>query len=225
MCYAFGKRFGGSTMSEPLCGLPTPEQAEELLQEAAASNPGPWEAHSRNAAEAARRIAERCPGMDAQAAHTKALLHDIGRRYGVTGMRHALDGYRYLMELGFDQAARACMLHSFPLPGMDAAFGVWDCTAEEFAFVENYIQTAVFDDYDRLIQICDALADASGFCLMEKRFIDVAIRHGVMEKAPLKWTAWLQTKAYFEEKMGCSIYSVLPGVAEGTFGKGWQNVE
>ena len=205
-------------MNDTRTGLPTSQQAEELLQEAAARNPGPWEAHSRNAARAARLIAERCPGMDAEAAHTMGLLHDIGRRYGVTSMRHVLDGYRYLVELGYDRAARACLLHSFNIPDMTAAFGVWDCTPEEYAFVEQYIQSATYDDYDRLIQICDALGAGDGFCLMELRFIDVAIRHGVPEKAPLKWKAALETKAYFEQKMGCPLYSVLPGVVEGTFG-------
>ena len=37
------------------------------------------------------------------------------------------------------------------------------------------------DDYDRLIQICDALATDYGFVILEKRFVDVTRRYGIME--------------------------------------------
>ena len=81
--------------------VPSAEQAEQLLAEAETRNPGPWVAHSRNVALAARCIAEHCPELDADVAYTLGLLHDIGRQEGVTGMRHTLDGYTFLQDLGF----------------------------------------------------------------------------------------------------------------------------
>ena len=30
------------------------------------------------------------------------------------------------------------------------------------------VANAVYDDYDRLVQLCDALAMPSGFCLLER---------------------------------------------------------
>ena len=198
--------------------LPAPAQAEALLREAEGRNPGPWADHSRNAALAARLIAERCRGMDAQSAYTLGLLHDIGRYYGVTSMRHVLDGYRHMQERGFPWAARICLTHSFDCKDIESANGEWDCTPEEYAFINQYLQTAVYDDYDRLIQLCDALATGQGFCLMEKRYVDVAIRRGVTEKTPLKWKAALENLQYFERMTGTPIYRLLPGVAEGTFG-------
>ena len=205
-------------MSDTPTGLPSPEQAEELLREAAERNPGPWEAHSRNTAEAARRIAEHCPGMDSQAAHTMGLLHDIGRRYGFTGMRHVLDGYRFLIELGFDRAARICLTHTFEAKSVEYAPGPWDCTPEEYTFLDQYIHNTQFDEYDRLVQLCDTLADAKGFCLMEKRYVDVSIRRGVQPKTPLNWKAALENRAYFDQRTGGSVYRLLPGVIENTFG-------
>lgn len=35
-------------------GVPSPAQAEALLREAVAANPGPWEAHSRTASTTSR---------------------------------------------------------------------------------------------------------------------------------------------------------------------------
>jgi hypothetical protein len=48
--------------------------------------------------------------------------------------------------------------------------------------------------------------------------IDVALRHGINEYTTLKWKATFEIKEYFELKMGKSLYSVLPGVIENTFG-------
>jgi hypothetical protein len=53
---------------------------------------------------------------------------------------------------------------------------------------------------------------------MDKRFIDVALRHGVSENTPPKWKKYLELKDYFDQKIGRSIYEVLPKVVENTFG-------
>ena len=76
--------------------VPTLSQAEAFLSEAHERNPGPWAMHSRHVALAARLIAERHPLLDPDVAEVVGLLHDIGRREGVTGMRHVLDGYNFL---------------------------------------------------------------------------------------------------------------------------------
>lgn len=197
--------------------IPTLVQAHELLDEAHSRNPGPWASHSRFVAEAARRIAERAGGMDWLAAEVLGLLHDIGRRAGVTGVRHVLDGYRYLSGLGYDDAARIAMTHSFPLLNIGEVFGEWDTTDDELRFVEAYLVSVQLDDYDRLIQLCDAIAMADGFVLMEKRMLDVALRYGTNAHTASKWRKKFEIKALFENRMGCSIYEVLPGVVENTF--------
>lgn len=204
--------------------IPTLQQARALLEDAGARNPGPWITHSRHVAEAARRIAERVPGMDGEAAYILGLLHDIGRREGVTGMRHVLDGYRYLSGLGYEDAARISMTHSFANGDIREIFGEWDCDAEELAFIERYLAGIEFDDYDRLIQLCDALAMADGFALMEKRMLDVAIRYGaeigVSAYSIRKWRKTFGVRADFERRIGCSVYDLLPGVVENTFKRG-----
>jgi hypothetical protein len=198
--------------------IPDPDLAERWLQEASVLNPGPWVAHSRHVAEAARSIAARLPALDVEAAYELGLLHDIGRRAGVTGMRHVLDGYTFLAAAGSEDAARISLTHSFPNRDVQEIFGEWDCTPEELAFIDGYLARVEYDDYDRLIQLCDALANASGFCLMEKRMLDVGLRYGIHEHAPRKWQTKFHIKEDFERRMGCSVYSLLPGVVENTFG-------
>ena len=110
------------------------QQAQRELQQAAAMNPGPWIAHSQSVAENARLIAQRA-GMDEQRAYLFGLLHDIGRRAGVTGIRHIFDGYDYMTALGQPEVARICLTHSFPLPDIRAFNGRMDCTGEQLAFL------------------------------------------------------------------------------------------
>jgi hypothetical protein len=201
-----------------LMRIPDRHQAELWLQEAGVLNPGPWIAHSRHVAEAAHHIAAHLSPLDPETAYILGLLHDIGRRAGVTGMRHVLDGYRYLTVLGYEDAARISMTHSFPNRDVREIFGDWDCTPEELAFIEDYLAQVAYTDYDRLIQLCDSLAMADGFVLMEKRMLDVAFRYGINAYSLPKWRTKFGIKTDFEQRMGCSVYSLLPGIVENTFG-------
>jgi len=198
-------------------GMPTLLEAELLLEEAGRLNPGTWVEHSIYAGKAAQLIAQNCGSMDPDNALIMGMLHDIGRRVGVTGMRHTLDGYNFLMEKGFCTAAKVCLTHSFDCKDIKSAFGKWDCTEEEYNFVKQYLEKVEYDDYDRLIQLCDALAFIDGYYLIEKRMVEASIRHGINEYTTLKWKATFEIKEYFENKMGKSVYSILPGVIDNTF--------
>lgn len=145
------------------------------------------------------------------------MLHDIGRRAGITGLRHIIDGYNFASEKGFHRVAKVCITHSFDYKDIRAGFGKWDCSEEEYNFVESYIDTVEYDDYDRLIQLCDALAFINGYYLIEKRMVDAVIRHGMNEYTTQKWRSTFETKNYFEQKIGKSLYTLLPGVIENTF--------
>lgn len=200
--------------------IPSLPEAQALLAEAEQRNPGLWIAHSINVARAAQLIAARYPDLDPDRAYILGLLHDIGRRAGKTGMRHVIDGYLYLTELGYDGAARICLTHSFPYQHPRAVFGEWDCTEQEFEMLSNTLLGLTYDEYDLLLQLCDALALAEGFCLMEKRLVDVFLRYGqqgVDASVHKKWQRLFGIKQHFEGIIGCSIYRVLPGVVATTF--------
>ena len=204
-------------MKKPDLSLPSVLEAEALLNEAELRNPGSWVAHVRNVALAAKLIASRHPELDEDVAYIMGLLHDIGRREGRTGMRHTLDGYQYLLKLGYLDAARICLTHSFPYKDIGCALGRWEVSQEEYGFVRTFLEQANFTPYDRLLQLCDAIALAEGICLMEKRLVDAALRLGINEQTPLKWQALFDIKQDFEQVLGTSIYSILPGVVETTF--------
>lgn len=197
--------------------VPTLAEARLLLEEGGRLNPGPWTEHSMYVGKAADLIAQNCLHLDAELACIFGMLHDIGRRFGVTDMRHGLDGYNFLLEKGYDWPARICLTHSFPYKDVDAVFGKWDCTFDEYKFVEGFLDNTEFDDYDKLIQLCDSLALPNGLCLIEKRLVDVVLRHGANDYVVPNWKAIFEIKNYFEDCIGKSLYSVLPGVIENTF--------
>jgi hypothetical protein len=197
--------------------IPTLAEAQHFLAEAAQLNPGPWVQHSQYVAQAARLIAAEVPGLDTERAEILGLMHDIGRRFGVTDMRHVLDGYRFLAERDFEDAGRICLTHSYPFPNAHSGSSTWDGCAEEFAFLQSYLDRISYNEYDRLVQLCDALALPSGFCLVEKRLLDVTLRYGFNVYTLDKWKAILQIQRHFEEAIGQSIYDLLPGVVENTF--------
>lgn len=195
-----------------------PVDAEKELQLAARLNPGPWEQHSRVVAQNARRIAEKAKGLDCDKAYVMGLLHDIGRRAGIREIMHIFDGYDYMMGIGQEEIARICLTHSFPIKNAGTFSGKYDCSPEQKNFLQSFLEHTEYDDYDILIQLCDAISLPNGACIMEKRLVDVALRHGLQDFTIDKWKAFMNTKKHFDELCGCNIYSLLPNVLENSLG-------
>ena len=187
--------------------LPTREEAERILAEAGKYNPGPWVNHSRVAAHCAEKIAEKCEDIDPEKAYIVGLLHDIGRKFGTRHLGHVSDGYTYMMSLGYDEVARVCLTHSFNDQVMEDYIGKKDTTDAEYEQIQNALQMISMDEYDRLIQLCDAIAGADGVLDITERMADVRRRYGSYPTQ--KWNQNLLLKKYFEEKAGDEIYNIV----------------
>lgn len=205
-------------MKSNIEGIPTLEEAKLLLEEAERINPGPWIGHCKYVAEGAKLIAENCKELDSDTAYVLGLLHDIGKTNGKTTIGHIINGYNYCIERGYKFLAKICVTHSCPSKNITDIIETKETNSGEgYTFVEDFLSETIYDDYDKLIQLCDAIAIHTGFILIEKRLVDVAVRHDVNEYTVHKWKAFLELKEHFETKMGKSLYSILPGVIENTF--------
>lgn len=189
----------------------TRERAERELEIAGKMNPGGWVAHSKFCALACEKIAEKLPHLDAGTAYILGLMHDIGRREGVFQEKHLLDGYRHCSRFGWTLAARVCITHAFMIPDVTAGVGKLDVPAEDVAFLKRFLESVEYDDYDRLVQLCDGLALPDGFCFLETRILDVALRYGVPECSLARWRKLFEIKADFEKIIGGSLYDLFPG--------------
>ena len=135
------------------------------------------------------------------------MLHDIGRSYGVTYLAHVYDGYRYLMELGWERAARVALSHTFNLRQMEDYIGKFDLEDEDQKMLEELLGNMEYDEYDYLIQLCDAIATAEGIVPLNERMNDVKSRYGYYPQE--KWDRNIALKEYFEKKMGKPLYEVV----------------
>lgn len=190
--------------------IPSLIEANKLLSEAKTLNPSLWVEHSINVAKAASLIAKETKDLNPSVAYILGLLHDIGRKYGNNGMRHSI--------LGYDLAARICISHAaFTYNDKITIVGSWNGTKDEHEFMINYLNNITFDDYDKLIKLCDYLSLPSGFCLIEKRLVDMTLRRGFNDLTIPRWESTFEIKQYFENKINKSIYSILPNVIENTF--------
>ena len=193
-------------MNNNIYKYPTLQVAESLLKEAETLNPGQWVKHSENVALAAKLIAEEC-GMDTDKAYVLGLLHDIGRRFGVSYLAHVYDGYHYLLDLGYNEAARIALTHSFNLMVLEDYIGKFDIPIEKQDELRTLLSSTKIDDYDLLIQLCDAMALPDRIADLETRMNDVKSRYGSYPQE--KWDRNIELKDYFDKKCGTDIYEIL----------------
>ncbi len=187
-------------------GIPCRQVAEKLLEEAFECNVGPWADHSRNVALCAEKIA-RAGNMDGDKAYVLGLLHDIGRKFGVKHLGHVYDGYKYMLELGYTQVARICLTHSFGIKELRSYIGNFDISRDKQKELESTLKRIEYDDYDRLIQLCDAMGAAEGIVDICARMQDVKERYGSYPKD--KWDKNLELKEYFENLTKKDLYSIV----------------
>ncbi|MCR4712783.1 MAG: HD domain-containing protein [Treponemataceae bacterium] len=192
---------------------PTREVAERLLEQGVAKNPGPWREHSIAVAQAAEKIARAVneklgeTRINPDLAYIYGLLHDIGRQEGYTYIAHVYDGYHFLSELGYKNAARICLTHSFNLHAIDDYIGKIDISGEKVSELKSLLEAAEFDDYDRLIQLLDSTCAADGTKNLEARMGDVKARYGYYPEE--KWNKNFELKEYFENLAGRDFYDMI----------------
>ncbi|PRT09033.1 phosphohydrolase [Bacillus thuringiensis] len=194
--------------------------AKELLEWAYEQNPGPWFEHSLHVAHATENIIieliKKGYDLDADIAYNAALLHDIGRYKGFTkSVIHSYDGYMYMNDLGYTGNAIICVTHSFPCKNehIDIA-AEWHLVPDHMKnrLVAILNEHSNYDLYNKVITLCDALADADGFTTLERRLISVGLRHGTTSHTSLHWKGFYAIKKELEALIGKSIYTVLPDV-------------
>ena len=185
---------------------PSREEAEGILADGEQCNPGPWGNHSRTAAHCAEKIAL-YSGLCPEKAYVLGLLHDIGRKFGKRHLGHVSDGYLYMMRLDYPDPARICLTHSFNEMRMDGYVGQWDTTEAETELIRTKLAETVPDDYDLLIQLCDAISGAGCVMDIEERMADVRRRYGAYD--PAKWERNLALKSLFERRMQRDLYEAV----------------
>lgn len=170
--------------------------------------------HSMAVATNAMTIASRLPHLNPRKAYILGLLHDYGERYSrrQKGAFHGTSGYDALMELGYPEAARICLTHSFPNPDINPSEYTYPIAAITRA--KELISNIVYDDYDRLIQYSDLLVCIYRTVSIAERTSFIQKKYNVSDAAIARLTnEGLKLKDYFDAKCGCNTYDLL-GIKE-----------
>lgn len=109
--------------------------------------------------------------------------------------------------MGFENAARICITHSFNLQTIEDYIGKKDVSDNQLEKIQSLLDSYEYDDYDRLIQLLDSTCNADGTKNLEKRMEDVKNRYGYYPQA--KYDKNFELKTYFEKLMGKDLYTVL----------------
>jgi hypothetical protein len=203
------------------------DYAKKIIECAYQQNPGPWFQHSVNVAKATEIILmelnKNGHELDIDLGYNAALLHDIGRYKGFTkSVIHSYDGYIYFEELGFPGNAVVCVTHSFPCLNEHLEIAAdWSLVPEymKIKLVEVLDKNCPYDIYNKVITLCDALADSDGFTTLEKRLVSVGLRHGTNSHTSLHWKGFYKIKKELEELLNKSIYKLLPGIEDSIYTK------
>lgn len=184
---------------------PTRDEAERLLTEAESRNPGLWVAHSRNVARCAEVIAVHAD-LNPEKAYVLGLLHDVGRRAGIGQLKHVYFGWKYMNELGYSAVAKVCLTHSYNTHRFEDDMAKIDVEPDQVEEVKAALAGYEYDDYDRLIQLCDSIATAEGVVDVTERMTDVKTRYGSYPQP--KWDRNIELLEYFTEKTRRDIYEL-----------------
>lgn len=176
-----------------------------------------WIKHSICVGNTAGRIAKT---LDLDEDFTKVLgyIHDIGKINGYQidrTLKHEIKGYNYIKELGYDEEyASICITHSYLNNDLDCVSGDKSNKNDiSYDFLKNYVENHIYSDYDKLINLCDLMC-TDRVMTMEKRLIDLLIRHGVFETTQYHIKEALKLKEYFDNLLGYNLYNIFPEIKE-----------
>ena len=154
--------------------------------------------------------------LDEDFAKTLGYIHDIGKIYGYHGdgaLTHGIKGYEYIKNLGYDEEyASICITHSYLNNDIDCLSGDRsNPNGIAYSFQKEYVESHKYTDYDKLINLCDLMC-SQNVLTMEKRLIELIVRHGTFETTPYHITEALKLKEYFDNKLGYNLYDLFPGI-------------
>ena len=200
----------------------TSEEARNILEKERNAESERWIEHSINVGNSAGRIAkalaEKGINIDIEKTITFGYIHDIGKKYNEHGgvFTHAINGYNYIKELGYDEEyAGICIKHSFLNNDIDCLANdrdETDKTNPNYKFFKNYIRNK-YSLEEKIINLCDLMCTTKTLTV-EKRMIDLLLRHGIFSKTHYHIEETIKLKDYFDNLLGYNLYDLFPEIKE-----------
>lgn len=193
-----------------------------LEQERKKANDDRWIDHcicvGNSAGILAKALIEKGYDVNVDKAITLGYIHDIGKTFNEQGgvFPHAINGYNYIKELGYDEDyAGICIKHSFLNNDIDCISNDRDETDKSnpnYIFFKEYIKNE-YSIEEKIINLCDLMCTTMTLTV-EKRMIDLLLRHGVFAKTYYHIEETLKLKEYFDNLLGYNLYDLFPEIKE-----------
>ena len=201
----------------------TSEKARNILEDARKhTEEDKWINHcfcvGNTAGRIAKAISENGINIDIDKTIALGYIHDIGKKYNENGgvFPHAINGYNYIKELGYEEEyAGICIKHSFLNNDIDCISNdrdETDKTNPNYNFVKKYINNE-YSLEEKIINLCDLMCTTKTLTV-EKRMIDLLLRHGVFVKTHYHIEETVKLKAYFDDLLGYNLYDLFPEIKE-----------
>lgn len=194
----------------------TSDNALKLLKESKIKDTDElWIQHCICVGNTASKIAEAL-NLDSEYDKTLGYIHDIGKRFKESGgvFPHAINGYNYLKSLGYDEDyAGICIKHSFLNNDIDCIANdrdETDRTNPNFQFFKDYIKKD-YTIYEKIINLCDLMCTQK-ISTIDKRIINILLRHGAHAKTQYHLEQAYKLKEYFDNLLGYNLYNLFPEI-------------
>lgn len=181
-----------------------------------------WIDHSICVGKSAGKIAEalnkKGMDLDVDKAITLGYIHDIGKKFNEHGgvFPHAINGYNYIKSLGYDEEyAGICIKHSFLNNDIDCIANDRDET-DKFNLNYNFVKEYIKNKYsleEKIINLCDLMCTTKTLTV-EKRMIDLLLRHSIFAKTYYHIEETMKLKEYFDNLLGYNLYDLFPEIKE-----------
>ena len=167
--------------------------------------------HTHGVAESAQKIASKTMYLNSEKAYILGLLHDYGKKYDekIDGIFHGQAGYEEFNAMGYGACAKICLTHSFPKKDFsDFEYGSY--LPQWIKWARERLSKVEYDDYDRLIQLCDMFFEGTHKVSFEHRFAGIQARYHLKPEQTANALKYARiNKSYFEKLCGVDIYDLL----------------
>lgn len=166
------------------------------------------------AGEIAKALKEKGYQIDIDKAIALGYVHDIGK-YSDKSHRHAMKGYEYLKEQGYDdEYCNICLTHSYLNNDIICtAGGVPDIN--ENLFLTEFIKNHEYTTEEKIVNLCDLMCPQGGKVFtIDKRLIDIMIRRGAHANTQYHIKETYKLKSYFDELLGYNLYDLFPEIKD-----------
>lgn len=199
---------------EDFGNIPSREKVRYYLEQGFKSNPNKWIIHSYLVGETCKNLAKKI-GLDPDIAYACGSLHDIGKGKADSYKDHMIEGYRLLRRDSYFFPARICLTHTFVVRDL-RFYEVYSDFGKDKEFLEDYLNSISYTDYDRLIQLVD-ISIKHEYLGIENRFKELSPYYKDDDFVTFIKGEYFKLEEYFENLAGGKVSDFLPEKDESKF--------